>query len=61
MGDQRHNDRSSMEVVSYENEGKALQMMKEAYSHSLPTFPGMYTFSENGDDLVTNWPLDNKR
>ena len=53
--DQRHNDRSSMEIVNYEDEAKALQMMKEAYVQSLPTFPGLYQFSDSPDDLVTDW------
>lgn len=55
----KYGERSNMEVVNYEDEGHALTMMKEAYSRSLPTFPGMYTFSGKGDDLVNNWPLDN--
>lgn len=58
MRDQKHNDRSSLEVISPQDSMKALRMMQEAFERALPTFPGMYTFSESTADNVLGWSAD---
>jgi hypothetical protein len=54
----RNDERSSLEVVDPEDTQKALNMMQDAFERALPTFPGMYTFSETGNDEVTGWNSD---
>lgn len=46
---------SGLKVVSEEDVERALDMMKEAYSRALPTFPGMYTFSDSAEDEIIQW------
>lgn len=54
--DIRHNDKSSMEVVNRDDVAKALDLMSDSFERVLPTFPGMYTFSDTPYDFVTGWP-----
>lgn len=56
MSDQRHNDRSSMEVVNRADVAQALTLMQNSFNSVLPTFPGMYTYSDTPYDRVVGWP-----
>ena len=55
-GDIRHNDRSSMEVVHPNDVAKALDLMSLSFDRVMPTFPGMYTYSDTPYDTVVGWP-----
>ncbi|MCC6138303.1 MAG: hypothetical protein IT287_06700, partial [Bdellovibrionaceae bacterium] len=54
--DIRHGDKSSMEVVNRDDVAKALDLMSGSFERVMPTFPGMYTFSDTPYDYVTGWP-----
>lgn len=56
QGDPRMGQESVMQQVDPNDTNKALSMMSEAYSSIMPTFPGMYTYSDSNQDAVTNWP-----
>lgn len=58
--DQRYKDQSSMQVVNRDDVAKALDLMSDSFQRVLPTFPGMYTFSDTPYDTVTGWPTTNK-
>jgi hypothetical protein len=55
-GDIRHNDTSSMEVVNRDDVAKALDLMSVSFDRVMPTFPGMYTYSDTVYDKVVGWP-----
>lgn len=54
--DQRYKDHSSMEVVNRDDVAKALDLMSDSFGRVLPTFPGMYTYSDTPYDNVVGWP-----
>ncbi len=58
--DQRYKDHSSMEVVNRDDVAKALDLMSDSFQRVLPTFPGMYTYSDTPYDTVVGWPTTNK-
>lgn len=55
-GDSRHGDHSEMEVVDRETVAKALDYMSESFNRVMPTFPGMYTYTDTPYDEVIGWP-----
>jgi len=54
----RYDQPDALLVAQSKEINQSLSLLSAAFMRALPTFPGMYTFSDNGDDEVTDWTAD---